>query len=252
LSSSLLAGRERSARPRPGRPPPLTRALTALSVGHRRDLEATVDLLRIAIELESACDFGDTSSAQRLRRAAFLAHFGDWDQELCGWDGAVERARAAPAALWSWMAQRATEVGLREPPLELGPLIDRLGILTVQRSRDGHLAMRQKLLVQQLRSGHGPDRRIVIYVEGQGVGQLLGEDDPSSRHGAYLAARIQELFDVAQRTEQARELQRAADLLQDAKHALLGRLNVLGASDSIEFAERCPICRRAQAIPAAP
>jgi hypothetical protein len=251
IGSSLLAGRERGVWSRPGRPPPLEHAAApaGLSLRHRRQLEASVDLLRIAIELESECDFGDTSVAQRSNRVAFLAHFGDWEEALGEWDGAVARARDAPAALWSWMTAFAPRIGLREPPLELGPLIDRLAILTVQRSREGCLAMPQQLLVQPLRSGHGQTTRIVIYVEGQRVGQLLGEEDPRSRHGAYLAGRIQELFDLAQETDEAHELQRAADLLQEAKHALLGRLNLLAASDSIEFADRCPVCRLASTAP---
>jgi hypothetical protein len=161
--STSSVARRRGAWPRPVRPPPLGAAPAAPTVRHRRQLEASVDRLRIAIELEAECDFGDTAPEDRWRRIAFLTHFDGWEEPLREWDAAVARARAAPAALWSRMAARAGQVGLREPPLELGPLIDRLAILTIQRSRSGLLGMPQKLLVQPLCSGYGTDRRIVIY-----------------------------------------------------------------------------------------
>jgi hypothetical protein len=211
---------------------------------HRRQLEAAIDLLRVSLELESHCDFGDPPGGDGRGRAAFVAHFDGWEPVLLEWEETVRRQRSAPAKLWSWLAASAGEMGLTEPPLALGPLIDRLAILTVQRSRDGSLRVRHPLFVQELTSGHGAQARVAVYIEGQRVAMLPeGKEPRGLSPGVRLCEAIQTLFDAAQSSEVAADIGRSADQLLEMKHVLLERLNELAAADTIEFAELCPVCR---------
>jgi hypothetical protein len=211
---------------------------------HRRQMEAAIDLLRVSLELESHCDFGDPPGGDGRGRAAFVAHFEGWEGALLAWEETVRRQRSAPAKLWSWLAASAGELGLTEPPLALGPLIDRLAILTVQRSRDGSLRVRHPLFVQELTSGHGAQKRVAVYVEGQRVAMLPEGTDPLGLSpGARLCEAIQTLFDAAQLSDVAADIGRSADQLLEMKHVLLERLNELAAADTMEFAEVCPVCR---------
>src|SRR5690242_11708275 len=91
------AGAARSQSRRPGRPrltvvaensqAPVSdgRAPTAAAAvpeWHRRQLEALLDVLRVALELETRFDFGDGPQADGPGRVAFLAHFDGWRKAL--------------------------------------------------------------------------------------------------------------------------------------------------------------------------
>jgi hypothetical protein len=175
-----------------------------------------------------------------------VAHHEGWKEALLDWEEKVRRLRSAPARLWSWLAASAGEMGLTEPPLALGPLIDRLAILTVQRSRDGSLRTRQRLFVQELRSGHGAQACVAVYVEGERVALLRSGEQPLGLSpGARLCEAVQTLFDAAQSSDIAADIGRSADELLETKHLLLERLNTLAAADAFDFAEVCPVCRPA-------
>ncbi|HMG99743.1 MAG TPA: hypothetical protein VK546_12525 [Gaiellales bacterium] len=237
----LLGGATRSTHRRRSRPAGVSAAGASEGRGqHRRQLEALIDLLRTALELETRCDFGDGAQAVGAGRAAFVAHFEGWQDALSDWEERVRRARVAPAALWAFIDDAARGMGLPEPPLALGPLVDRLSMLTAQRSREGHLGIPHPLFAQCLPSGHGGSAYTTIYLEGEGVARLSG--DSAALAGALVAG-IQRLFDDAQQVEAAHEVGRSADAVQEAKHDLLSRLNELAAADAIAFAPSCPVCR---------
>jgi len=217
-----------------------------LAVPHRRRLEALIDLLRVALELETHCDFGDGPQPNGPGRAAFFAHFEGWREALEDWEERLRRARAAPAALWAELDEAARHIGLPEPPLQVGPLVDQLATLTVQRSREGRLGVPHTLFQQSLRSGHGESARTMVYVEGQGVAQLLGDNRPLA---AEIERRVQRLFDAIQASEAALEVGRTSDAVRKAKDGLLRRLNALAAADAIAFAPACPVCSAQIASP---
>ncbi len=218
---------------------------------HREDLESRMDLLRMAIELEGPCDYGDVPGDPPEHRTAFLAHFGELEPELEGWNRGVERVRAAPAAMWEWYEQAARKRGVTEPPFALGALIDRFAILTAERSRTGRLAEPRKLSVEQFRDRVGGAERLSLHVEGQNVAHLpSAPEDTAARRAADAEELLQRLFDDAQRSDAAREIVDSRDDLLDVKQALLDRLAMHASVDSISFAPGCPECQRALAIAA--
>jgi hypothetical protein len=220
-----------------------------VAIPHRRQLEALIDLLRVALELEIRCDFGDGPQPNGPGRAAFLVHFRGWQQMLEDWEERLRRARSAPAALWVALDEAAREMGLPEPPLQIGPVVDRLATLTVQRSREGRLGAPHALFVQSLRSGYGEAARTIVYVEGQNVAHLRGDNRPLA---AEIERRVQRLFDVIQSSEAALEVGRASEAVRETKERLLRRLNALAASDAIAFAPGCPVCAVQAASPLEP
>src|ERR1700722_5567510 len=80
ISGRVLRRAKRRGRARPAGAEQGERAPVATA--HREDLEAHMDLLRMAVELEGPCDFGDAPGAEPYHREAFLAHFGELEDEL--------------------------------------------------------------------------------------------------------------------------------------------------------------------------
>jgi hypothetical protein len=215
-----------------------------VDAAHREELEALMDLLRITIELESPTDYGDppdTGSGVRgdRNRAAFLAHFAELKRPLRRWDDTVESVLSAPGALWEWFARSTGRRGISEPPYAVGPLIDRLAILTIERARHGRLGVPHTLYIQRFADRSDGEVLVSLYVEGQNVARLPGEQVPGAEHV------IQALFDEAQKCRQAGEIVEARDSLLAIKQPLLDVLAVHASLDEIAFAADCPICQAA-------
>ncbi|HMD57884.1 MAG TPA: hypothetical protein VKG82_10480 [Solirubrobacteraceae bacterium] len=207
-----------------------------------------MDLLRMAIELEGACDFGDRPGEAPENREAFLAHFVELEDELDEWNARVERLRAAPAALWGWFEANARKRRISEPPFTVGPLIDRLAIVTAERSRAGQLAVPRGLQLEQFRDRVAGGERLSLHVEGQIVAHFPSEPEPTAQPRiAAAAALVQHLFEDAQRCDEAGAIVHAHDALLDLKQPLLERLAMHASVDAIVFAVDCPGCRRARA-----
>jgi hypothetical protein len=210
---------------------------------HLEDLEAQMDMLRVAIELESHSDFGDLQDGDRRNRTSFLAHFPELGTALDEWDTIVERAQGAPGSVWGWFAQATSERGFTEPPFALGPLIDRLATLTVERARHGRLDTPHRLYLQRFDNGSTGGAHVSLYVEGQNVARLIAEPSTTPERQIEAAGqRVQALFDDAQSCEQAEEIASARDALLAAKQPLLARLALHASVDAIEFATSCPFC----------
>lgn len=231
-------------RSQPGTPPGELRPVDG---AHREDLEALMDLVRVSIDLEAPCDYGDGAASEAANRTAFLAHFTDLERPLREWDAAVERVQAAPGALWSWFERAARKRGIREPPFALGALIDRLAILTADRARHGRLGAPHRLSVEHYRDRLREGERVSMYVEGQHVGYLPDESDAAVERRMQTAdALIQALFDDAQRSRPAAEVVDARDLLLDLKRPLLDLLAEHASLDVFMVAAGCPVCSAAE------
>ncbi|HWX98290.1 MAG TPA: hypothetical protein VNZ01_15710 [Solirubrobacteraceae bacterium] len=214
-------------------------------VGHRDDLKAVLDLLRVGIELEGHCDYGDPPDRGDPSRVAVRAHFGDLAAVLDEWDREVERARSAPGALWRWLADSALELGITEPPFAVGSLIDLLAILTADRSRRWQLGVPRELHFEHFSDRIGSAHQLSLYLEGQMVARL--EDGPAQDGGRVLktaCSLIQALFDEAQTCEPAREIGETRDSLLALKEQLLERLASEAALTGIRFSSDCPFCVR--------
>jgi len=210
---------------------------------HREDLEELLDLLRATIELESRCDFAEPESGSALDRAVFLAHFGELDVSLLAWNERVERVRAAPGALWESLARAATRRGLVEPPFSVGPLVDRMAVITVERSRRGQLGVPHELSIERFRDKVGGSPFVSLYMEGQRVASLPPDPEGDADAAALTAERlIQACFDEAQHSEAALEIDNARDALLDLKQHLLGMLAEHAAADTIGPSADCPLC----------
>jgi len=212
---------------------------------HREELEGLLDLVRVAIELEGLCDYNDRANGAHTNRRSFVAHFGELERPLEQWDETVERVAAAPGALWGWFARSAASHGITEPPFTVGPLIDRLAILTAQRARQGLLGAPHALHLQQFADRAAGGERVSLYVEGQNVAQL--PSSPATAVGTQIeqaSTAIQALFDEAQASSEASEIEQARDLLLDLKQPLLDLLTLQGSHDTIHRAAGCPVCER--------
>jgi hypothetical protein len=230
-------------------PDPLAEAQSAagelVGAGHRMHLEAQMDTLRMAIELERRSDFGDLSDDDRPNRASFLAHFAGLDTALDEWDALVEREQAAPGSVWGWLAQATGERGFTEPPFALGQLIDRLATLTVERARRGSLRKSHRLDVQAFETRSTQGEHLSLHVEGQHVAQLPVDSAATAEEQVEVVGRrIQALFDDAQRCEEAQEVARARKRLLLIKQPLLERLALHASVEPLAFAAGCPICQR--------
>jgi hypothetical protein len=218
--------------------------LLEVDPAHREDLEALMDLLRVAVQLESRCEYGD-SPGDGERRGSFLAHFGELREPLEQWNAGIARVEAAPGALWGWLARTTIDRGVSEPPFAIGALIDRLAILTASRARQGLLETPHRLFLEHFKDRLGGGEGVSIYVEGQNVARL--PNDPQKTLEARITGAeemIQGLFDDAQKCAEAEEIVAAQDALIDLKQPLLDRLALHAAIDVILFAPDCPICAR--------
>ncbi len=217
----------------------------ALPEAHRDELEARMDLLRMAVELEDACEFGDVPGRERPRRESFLAHFPELAAPLAEWNACVERVRSGPSELWTWFEQAARERGISEPPYALGALIDRLAILTAERSRNGELALAHELRVEHFRDRVGGIECVSLFMDGQNIARLpCAARDGLEPDVTASVALVQSLYDDAQATPEALEVGRARDALLDLKQPLLEELAAHASADSLAFTSRCPTCAR--------
>jgi hypothetical protein len=223
-----------------------------LGPGHLEDLEAQMDVLRAAIERESFSHFADPQDGEQAGRAAFLAHFAELDAALREWDTVVARVQAGSASVWDWFARATSERGFTEPPFALGPLIDRLATLTLQRAPHGRPGGAHRLEVQHFVNRSLRGDRVSLYVEGQNVAELPAASAANPQTGIAAAGqRVQALFEDGQSSRQADELASARDALLALKQPLLDRLALHASLEGVAFATSCPICQRA-ARPAAP
>jgi len=219
-----------------------------LAAGHQEDLEAMLGTLRTAIELESRSDF-EALGGDGTARESFLAHFGGLEEALAQWDAGVERVRAAPEALWAWFAHAAPERGIAEPRFALGPLIDRLAALTMNRSRRGQLGIPHSLNLEHFPDSVGDGLQVSVYLGGQQVATVTGHSTEQLAGNAGSAdALIQALFDEAQQSAEAHAIDDAREQLLDLQEQLLDRLEQLAARTGLAPSESCPRCRE---LPAA-
>jgi hypothetical protein len=212
-------------------------------VGHLDDLKAVLDLLRAEIELEDQCDYGDPPDQGEPSRTAVRAHFGDLAAALDEWDREIERGRSAPGALWLWLAEFASELGITEPPFLVGSLIDFLAILTADRSGRWQLRVPHELRFEHFSDRVGDRSELSLYLEAQMVARL--SDEPASDAGRELetaCALIQALFDEAQTCAPAGEIGDARDSLLARKEHLLDRVEADAVMMGIRFADDCPFC----------
>ena len=216
---------------------------TPIGSEHREDLETLLDILRMSIELEDRCGYGDPPSGEQRNRAAVLAHFPELEALLGEWDARVERVQAAPGALWGWFERSASRRGIGEPPFVVGALIDRLALLTVERARSGQLDVAHDLTLQHFNDRLAGGERVSLYVEGQNVAQLPGDPQATlPRRIDTVHELIQQLFDDAQSSAQAVAIGSARDALMDIKLPLLDHVAQEAASDSLHVAAGCPFC----------
>jgi hypothetical protein len=239
LGQPLSARRLRRAA-RLQQPDPLAEAESTacepVGAEHLEDLEAQMDMLRVAIELESRSDFGDPRDGDQHNRTAFLAHFAELGTALEEWDTMVERVQAAPGSVWGWFAQATSERGFTEPPFAIGPLIDRLATLTVKRARHGQLDTPHRLYVQHFENRSTRGVHVSLYVEGQNVAQLPAEPAATPQRQIEAARqRVQALFDDAQSCRQAEEVANARDALLVVKQPLLDRLALHASVEAVAF-----------------
>jgi hypothetical protein len=212
---------------------------------HLEDLEAQTDLLRVAIDLEGRADYGDPQGGQQHNRTSFLAHFAELGSALEEWEAIVERVQSAPGSVWGWFEQATSERGFTEPPFAVGPLIDRLAMLTVERARYGRLDTPHRLYLQHFESRSTRGRYVSVYVEGQNIAQLPAEPAATvlSRIDA-VGHPVQALFDDAQSCRQAEEVASARDSLLAVKQPLLDLLALHASVEEVAFAVGCPFCQR--------
>jgi hypothetical protein len=210
---------------------------------HLESLEAQMDKLRVAIELDRRSDFADQRDGAQANRGSFLAHFPELERALEEWDSIVDRAQAAPGSVWGWFAQATNERGFSEPPFAVGRLIDRLATLTVERARHGRLDKPHRLALQHFGNRSTCGDYVSMYVEGENVAQLPAESGTNPQRQITTAERrVQALFDDAQSCKQAEEVASATAALRAIKQPLLDRLAHHASADAVVFAASCPLC----------
>jgi hypothetical protein len=218
-----------------------------VSGGHQDDLEALLEFLRANVELEGRCSFSKPPNDSEAERS-LRAHYPDSYALLRQWNKRLERDRAAPERLWKWLAQTAARQGIAEPPFSIGPLIDRLAVMTVEKALDGALGVPQHLGFERSAASAGGVRMAVVYLEREPLARIRAEDGSLDLDEVErVEATIRSLFDEARGSEEAREIGRAHDSLLDLKRDLLEHLAADAAVDPIPVNAGCPVCRRRRA-----
>jgi hypothetical protein len=213
--------------------------LGPVDAAHQEDLEGQMDLVRMAIELEGPADLGSGPSGAE-HRESFLAHFDELAEPLAQWNESIERMRAAPGVLWSWLERAARKRGIEEPPFATGALIDRLAIVTAERSRHGQLRIPYELRLERFSDRVGAGERLSLHAEGQKVVQIMGDQHAAAERALNEAAgTIQALFDEAQRSKAAAEVGDARDAMHDLKQPLLEALARAAAPPRYTGARGC-------------
>jgi hypothetical protein len=210
---------------------------------HRDELESLLAALRSAVQLEMRRDQADPVLGGEAARHALLAHFPELAEPVAEWDGTIERLSSAPAALWQWLSDAILERGMTEPPVAIGSLVDRLAFITLERARRGLLRAPHPLYLKQLPSRIMREEVVVLYLDGQRVAALAARLPETERELDALGLSMQEVFDEAQRCDQAVELDAARDALLLLKQRLLAIIDGCAASDRVGFSPACPACR---------
>lgn len=199
---------------------------TAAAADVARELKRLCDQVQIAVELESSPDFGAFSADPDGSRALLLEHRPELGDHLKRWGELLEQTRLAPGAVWGWLSESCPERGIREPPVAVGALVDRLAVLIVARARNWLLDSPHELSAEIARErGSGSVVRLSLYVEQQRVATLAESQSPDAQGDlSRLAATIQALFDDAQRSRPARAIEDLRDAVLELKHELLEEL----------------------------
>lgn len=191
-----------------------------------RELGRLREQVQIAVELESQPDFAAFSADPEGSRAMLLEHLPQLEEHLKRWGELLEQTRLAPGAVWGWLSESCPERGIREPPVAVGALVDRLAVLIVSRARNWLLDSPHELSAEIARErGSGSVVRLSLYVEQQRVA-TIAESKSADAQGelSRLAATIQALFDDAQRSRPARAIEDLRDAVLELKHELLEEL----------------------------
>jgi hypothetical protein len=214
-----------------------------IDVAHREDLEAALDLLRAELALEARLRDGEPQPDEELLQRAVRAHLGELGAALGEWEARLERARLAPAGLWSWLGEQAATLGVSEPPFLLGPLVDTLAMLIVERARGWELDLGYELALHRLDDRFDGERHASLYL-GDRMLARVALAEGAAGEAAVLDAerRLQELFDLARVSGPAREISDSRDSLLALKQHLLGGLKHDARRSTLRFTSACPIC----------
>ena len=214
-----------------------------VSLAHSDDLHTVLAVVRLSVELESTCDYGDAARGEQSNREAIGAHFGELALALEAWDAEVARARVAPSAVWAWFERSAADLDITEPPFALGSLVDCLTILILERSRRWELGVAYALRFEHFDERVASESCVSLYVEGQRAAQFTVAPvaDIDRRLGGARRS-IQSLFDGAQISDCAREISNSRDSLLELKHELTARLAPPVQPTRVRFAADCPHC----------
>lgn len=190
-----------------------------------RELARLCAQVQVAVELESQPDFAAFSADPEASRALLAESRPELAERLRRWGELLEQLRLAPGGVWGWLSESCPERGIREPPVAVGGLVDRLAILVVSRARSWLLDSPHELTVEIVRERGGGSARLSLYVEQQRV-VTLAESQSADAHAelSQLAATIQSLFDDAQRSRPARAIEDLRDAVLELKHELLDEL----------------------------
>jgi len=207
------------------------------------DLESIRCLVHASIALETACDYGGALADQAAGRRVFLAHWPELAHPLAQWDSAVERSRAAPAALWAWLAVACETHDLTEPEFSVGSVVDQIALLTLRRARNWQLATPHQLEIEALEDRHAAAGLVALYLKGQRIASLATKSNNAGniRPGAAID-RVQHLFDSAQRSSQAQAISDARDRLLELQGPLL---SALMSPDTTDGARTCRLSNSA-------
>jgi hypothetical protein len=216
-----------------------------IDAAHREDLEAALALLRAELALEARLRDGELRPDEELLQQAVRAHLGELGVALGEWEARLERARLAPAGLWSWLGEAAAELGVSEPPFLLGPLVDTLAMLIVERARSWELDLGYELALHRLDDRFDGERHASLYLGDRMLARVaLGEGAAAEAAVHDAERRLQALFDVARVSGPAREISDSRDSLLALKQHLLGGLTIDAQPSTLSFTSACPICVR--------
>ncbi len=207
---------------------------------HLADLEAALELLRAELALQGRVDEGGEDSLCE----AVAAHCEGLTRALAEWEARVQRARLAPGALWTWLGAEAASMGMKEPPYLLGPLVDTLAMVTLQRARRWQLGGEHELALHCREDRFDGERHASVYLGDRMLARLEVTDEDRV---AAAEGQLQRLFDAAQASAAAREVSDSRDALLALKQQLLEALAPEAIAAALAFAPRCPICAAGEA-----
>jgi hypothetical protein len=226
------------------RDPHASPAATAVDATHAATLEVLLSTLHTAVALEMRCDLDDVSTGQPQNSECFRGHFPALDRALERWNAAVDRAQAAPDALWRRFTSSARDRGITEPPFVVGVLIDQVATSTIESSRRWELDSAPEVALEHFNDRVDGGTHVSVYVMGRRVATLPGGPEPEVQRRVEAAdARIRALFEEARNCEEARHIADAQDELLALKQRLLDELEEQRSNALIMLAPDCPRCR---------